>query len=95
MLEHTNSSLIEINYTYSGVNCEHVTLKLLIAEIEDIEHILVKCNDVGTVWRKIWSWWSLPTPIIYPSLSIAEVALETIMSMAVLRSSKLLMGYSK
>ncbi|GKE76555.1 RNA-directed DNA polymerase, eukaryota, reverse transcriptase zinc-binding domain protein [Tanacetum coccineum] len=41
---------------------------------EDIEHVLVKCPRVSLIWRKVWSWWNLPTPVSFPSFSIMDVA---------------------
>ncbi|GKG33463.1 RNA-directed DNA polymerase, eukaryota, reverse transcriptase zinc-binding domain protein, partial [Tanacetum coccineum] len=27
--------------------------------IEDSDHVLVRCQKVCGIWRKVWSWWSL------------------------------------
>ena len=41
------------NFIARGVALSSSMCYLGDVEIEDIEHILVKCNNVGMVWRKI------------------------------------------
>ncbi|GJT10444.1 putative RNA-directed DNA polymerase [Tanacetum coccineum] len=36
-------------------------------EVEDIEHCLIKCSRVLPYWKKVWSWWNLPSPVVFPS----------------------------
>ncbi|GJV21946.1 reverse transcriptase domain-containing protein [Tanacetum coccineum] len=42
---------------------------------EEIDHCLVRCPMVIPVWRKIWSWWNLPQPLIFHSFSISDIVL--------------------
>nr|GEX91763.1 reverse transcriptase domain, reverse transcriptase zinc-binding domain protein [Tanacetum cinerariifolium] len=42
--------------------------------IEDIDHVLVRCQKVCGIWRKVWGWWSLPPPISFPPFSAVEIA---------------------
>ncbi|GJY48687.1 RNA-directed DNA polymerase, eukaryota, reverse transcriptase zinc-binding domain protein [Tanacetum coccineum] len=44
-------------------------------EEEDIEHCLIRCPRVLPIWRKVWSWWHLPSPVTFPSFSITDIAL--------------------
>ncbi|GJR90437.1 hypothetical protein Tco_0214448 [Tanacetum coccineum] len=44
-------------------------------EEEDIEHCLIRCPHVLPIWRKVWSWWHLPSYITFPSFSITYISL--------------------
>ncbi|GKF51880.1 hypothetical protein Tco_0148347, partial [Tanacetum coccineum] len=41
---------------------------------EDVHHILISCSRVLLVWRKVWSWWNLDSPVDFPSFDIRDVA---------------------
>ncbi|GKB37354.1 hypothetical protein Tco_0882296 [Tanacetum coccineum] len=43
------------------------------SDSEDFDHVLVTCDRVSGVWRKVWSWWNLPRPFSFPPLSIVEI----------------------
>ncbi|GJT42188.1 putative RNA-directed DNA polymerase [Tanacetum coccineum] len=66
----TRPNLIARGVALLSSNCP-----LCDSEVEDIEHIWVKCPNVSMVWRKIWSWWNLPPPISFLSFSISDIAL--------------------
>lgn len=59
---------------------------------EDLEHCLIKCSMVLPIWRKVWSWWGLPSPIYFPSFSIKDIALGKIGSINCTKTSKILQG---
>ncbi|GJY20490.1 RNA-directed DNA polymerase, eukaryota, reverse transcriptase zinc-binding domain protein [Tanacetum coccineum] len=44
------------------------------SDIEDSKHVLLKCQCASMIWRKVWSWWNLPSPISFPSFSISDIA---------------------
>ncbi|GJW72426.1 RNA-directed DNA polymerase, eukaryota, reverse transcriptase zinc-binding domain protein [Tanacetum coccineum] len=64
--------------TRSNLAARGITLPLLRCpfcnlDIEDLDHVLVNCQCVRIVWRKVWSWWNLPPPISFPSFSISDI----------------------
>ncbi|GKA81793.1 RNA-directed DNA polymerase, eukaryota [Tanacetum coccineum] len=38
--------------------------------IEDSDHVLVRCQKVCGIRRKMWSWWSLPPPTSFPPITL-------------------------
>ncbi|GJT38799.1 zinc finger, CCHC-type containing protein [Tanacetum coccineum] len=61
-------------------------------EEEDLDHCLIKCSRVLPIWKKVWSWWHLPTPSSFPSFGIKDIALGTITSNGCLLSNKAIHG---
>ncbi|GJS09735.1 RNA-directed DNA polymerase, eukaryota, reverse transcriptase zinc-binding domain protein [Tanacetum coccineum] len=49
--------------------------------IEDVHHVLVACPRVARVWRKVWAWWNLDMPTVFPSFSIDQIAMENVYSL--------------
>ncbi|GKF21783.1 hypothetical protein Tco_0070421, partial [Tanacetum coccineum] len=43
-------------------------------DIEDIDHVLVSCQKVCGIWRKVWSWWNLPPTTSFSSFPAIEIA---------------------
>ncbi|GJW81523.1 putative reverse transcriptase domain-containing protein [Tanacetum coccineum] len=43
-------------------------------EVEDIKHCLIKCSRVLPIWRKVWSRWNLPFPMVFPSFQVIAYA---------------------
>ncbi|GJZ57680.1 hypothetical protein Tco_0613174 [Tanacetum coccineum] len=48
-------------------------------EVEDIKHCLIKCSRVLPIWRKVWSRWNLPFPMVFPSFQVLEWRLEQLL----------------
>ncbi|GKE77970.1 hypothetical protein Tco_1544090 [Tanacetum coccineum] len=59
---------------------------------EDIDHCLIRCPRVLSIWKKIWSWWHLDNPISFPSFSIKDIALGNIGSRGCYRVNKVIHG---
>nr|GEX00501.1 hypothetical protein [Tanacetum cinerariifolium] len=63
------------NLISRGVPLASVLCPFCENEEEGIEHCLIRCPRVMPIWRKVWSWWQLPTPVTFPSFSIMDIAL--------------------
>ncbi|GJU68923.1 putative RNA-directed DNA polymerase [Tanacetum coccineum] len=63
-----------INLSYRGVVLPSSNCPLCLNAPEDIDHCIVRCPCSISIWRKVWSWWNLSTPVIFPSFSIADIA---------------------
>ncbi|GKC84387.1 putative F-box domain-containing protein [Tanacetum coccineum] len=63
-----------------------------IGEGDEIDHCGISCPRVLPVWRKVWSWWNLPSPVVFPSFSVADVAMGRIDSFGGSRMNKVLHG---
>nr|GEV57275.1 RNA-directed DNA polymerase, eukaryota, reverse transcriptase zinc-binding domain protein [Tanacetum cinerariifolium] len=61
-------------------------------EEEGIEHCLIRCPRVMPIWRKVWSWWQLPTPVTFPSFLIMDIALGKLVTHDSLRLKKVIHG---
>ncbi|GJT83472.1 hypothetical protein Tco_1057814 [Tanacetum coccineum] len=59
---------------------------------DEITHCGISCPRVLPVWRKVWSWWNLPSPAVFPSFSVADVAMGKIDSFGGSRLNKVLHG---
>ncbi|GJY19325.1 F-box domain containing protein [Tanacetum coccineum] len=59
---------------------------------DEIGHCGISCPRVLPVWRKVWSWWNLPSPVVFPSFSVADVAMGRIDSFGGSRMNKVLHG---
>ena len=59
---------------------------------ENVEHCIILCPRVLGVWRKIWGWWNLNLPTIFPSFSIGDLASGSIASQGCPRTKKILHG---
>nr|GEX60654.1 RNA-directed DNA polymerase, eukaryota, reverse transcriptase zinc-binding domain protein [Tanacetum cinerariifolium] len=64
--------------------CNHVD--------EDIEHILINCTRVLAIWRKVWSWWQLTPPTIFPSFTVKDIALGFLNSRGYPKLRKIIHG---
>ncbi|GKB80745.1 RNA-directed DNA polymerase, eukaryota, reverse transcriptase zinc-binding domain protein, partial [Tanacetum coccineum] len=59
---------------------------------EEINHCFVRCPMVIPVWRKIWSRWNLPQPLIFPSFSISDIVLGKFRNLGCPSSNKIIKG---
>ena len=75
-----------------GVNISSVLCPFCDVEEESVDHCLIKFPWVRLVWRKIWSWWHLDYPILFPSFSIHDIALGNIGNLSCPRLNKVLNG---
>ncbi|GJY75974.1 hypothetical protein Tco_0481090 [Tanacetum coccineum] len=62
---------------------------------EDMEHILIKCPRVLSIWRKIWSWWHSTRPSSFPSFNVKDIAFGSITSHGCPRVRKVISGVFK
>ncbi|GJZ39038.1 putative RNA-directed DNA polymerase [Tanacetum coccineum] len=81
-----------LNLSSRGVSLPSHLCTFCETEIEDIGHCLISCPKVVPVWRKIWSWWGLPSPTYFPSFSIKDIALGKIGSYSCAKTCKVLHG---
>ncbi|GKB12301.1 F-box domain containing protein [Tanacetum coccineum] len=61
-------------------------------EGDEIDHCGITCPRVLPVWRKVWSWWNMPSPVVFPSFLVADVAMGRIDSFGGSRMNKVLHG---
>ncbi|GKD92503.1 RNA-directed DNA polymerase, eukaryota, reverse transcriptase zinc-binding domain protein, partial [Tanacetum coccineum] len=66
------------NLLLRGVDISSTACPFCDCNVEDIKHCLIKCPKVLPVWKKVWCWWNLESPISFPSFSIADIALRKI-----------------
>ena len=59
-----------ISWCYVGVSacafCDNA--------IEDLDHCAINCPFVLLIWRKVWCWWNLASPVAFPSFLISDIA---------------------
>ncbi|GKD88946.1 RNA-directed DNA polymerase, eukaryota, reverse transcriptase zinc-binding domain protein, partial [Tanacetum coccineum] len=39
---------------------------------EDIDHCIIRCPRSTCIWRKIWGWWNIDLPLVFPAFSIRD-----------------------
>lgn len=69
------------NLSLRGVSFNSTTCPFCEEFDEDIDHCLIRCPRVLSVWRKDWNWWNLDPPVLFPSFGISDIAL--VLSMVV------------
>ncbi|GKA61680.1 putative RNA-directed DNA polymerase, eukaryota, reverse transcriptase zinc-binding domain protein [Tanacetum coccineum] len=67
-----------VNLDLRGINMASNLCPFCDTCVEDIEHCLINCSHSLAVWRKIWSWWNMPSPLSFPIFSIKDIALGNI-----------------
>nr|GFC02919.1 hypothetical protein [Tanacetum cinerariifolium] len=65
----TCSNLMARGISLPSYNCPFCWL-----DIEDINHVLISCQKVCGIWKKVRSWWNLPPPTSFASLPVIELA---------------------
>ncbi|GJZ50986.1 RNA-directed DNA polymerase, eukaryota, reverse transcriptase zinc-binding domain protein [Tanacetum coccineum] len=83
----TRANLASRHITLASSDCPFCDIK-----VEQVVHCLIRCPRVIPIWRKIWSWWSLATPISFPSFSITDIAMGNIGSGGCMHMRKVLNG---
>ncbi|GJU26052.1 putative RNA-directed DNA polymerase, eukaryota, reverse transcriptase zinc-binding domain protein [Tanacetum coccineum] len=63
------------NLAMRGIDIPSTLFLLCDSAEESIEHCLISCSRVLPIWKKVWSWWQLDPPALFPSFSIADIAL--------------------
>ena len=61
-----------------GINICSATCPFCESEEERISHCLVSCPFGIPFWRKVWAWWGLDTPVLFPSFSISDILLANL-----------------
>ncbi|GJZ31875.1 RNA-directed DNA polymerase, eukaryota, reverse transcriptase zinc-binding domain protein, partial [Tanacetum coccineum] len=69
-----NRLAMRLNLAARGVALVSTNCRFCDSDTEDIEHVLIRCPRVSMVWRKVWCWWNLPSPISFPSFSVLDIA---------------------
>ncbi|GJQ95270.1 GTP-binding nuclear protein Ran-3 [Tanacetum coccineum] len=60
------------------IDLQLILISFCDCNMEDIEHCLIKFPKVLPVWKKVWCWWNLESPVSFPSFSIVDIALGKI-----------------
>ncbi|GJZ23264.1 RNA-directed DNA polymerase, eukaryota, reverse transcriptase zinc-binding domain protein [Tanacetum coccineum] len=81
-----------VNLDLRGINMSSILCPFCDTCVEDIEHCLINCSHSLAIWRKIWSWWNMPSPLSFPSFSIKDIALGNIGLNGSSRISKVVHG---
>ncbi|GKA08346.1 putative RNA-directed DNA polymerase [Tanacetum coccineum] len=81
-----------VNLDLRGINMASNICPFCNTCVEDIEHCLINCSHSLAIWRKIWSWWNMPSPLSFPSFSIRDIALGNIGLNGSSRISKVVHG---
>ncbi|GJT62105.1 RNA-directed DNA polymerase, eukaryota, reverse transcriptase zinc-binding domain protein [Tanacetum coccineum] len=90
-----NKLATRTNHLIHGINIASNLCPLCDNEEEDMEHILIKCLRVLSIWRKIWSWWHLTRPSFFPSFTVKDIALGSSTSHDCPRLKKVISGVFK
>ncbi|GKE52726.1 RNA-directed DNA polymerase, eukaryota, reverse transcriptase zinc-binding domain protein, partial [Tanacetum coccineum] len=80
------------NLISRGVNITSTGFPFCHNEDEYIDHCLICCPQVITIWRKVWSWWQLDTPVSFPSFSISDISLGTFTNLGCPKLNKVIYG---
>ncbi|GJT68148.1 RNA-directed DNA polymerase, eukaryota, reverse transcriptase zinc-binding domain protein [Tanacetum coccineum] len=67
-----------VNLNLRGINMASNLCPFCNTCVDDIEHCLINCSHSLAIWRKIWSWWNMPSPLSFPCFSIKDIALGNI-----------------
>ncbi|GJU77678.1 reverse transcriptase domain, reverse transcriptase zinc-binding domain protein [Tanacetum coccineum] len=59
---------------------------------EYIGHYLNNCPRVIPIWRKVWSWWQLDTPVSFPSFSISDISFGNFANLGCPKLNKVVYG---
>ncbi|GJZ78840.1 putative RNA-directed DNA polymerase [Tanacetum coccineum] len=81
-----------VNLDLRGINMASNLCPFCNTCVEDIEHCLINCSHSLAIWRKIWSWWNMPSLLSFPSFSIKDIALGNIGLNGSSRISKVVHG---
>nr|GEU64878.1 arginine repressor C-terminal-like domain-containing protein [Tanacetum cinerariifolium] len=65
------------NLASRGVVLEFANCPFCDNIIEDLDHYVIKCPVILPIWRKVWSWWDMVPPVVFPSLTIYDIARDT------------------
>nr|GFC77194.1 hypothetical protein [Tanacetum cinerariifolium] len=80
----TRANLASLGVDLDSANClfcDNIT--------EDLDHCVIKCPVVLPIWRKVWSWWDMVPPAVFPSftiLTLLEVPLTRLIIQGLERS---------
>ncbi|GJY65533.1 putative RNA-directed DNA polymerase [Tanacetum coccineum] len=80
------------NLVARGVNIESDLCALCDASSESTSHCLVVCPRVKVIWRKIWSWWNLATPVSFPSFDVLDICMNKVVDLGCSRLNKVIHG---
>ncbi|GJW42345.1 RNA-directed DNA polymerase, eukaryota [Tanacetum coccineum] len=64
----------QANLASRGVILEPANCPLCDNIIEDLDHCVMKCLVILPIWQKVWSWWDMVPPVVFPSFTISDIA---------------------
>ncbi|GJX46081.1 RNA-directed DNA polymerase, eukaryota, reverse transcriptase zinc-binding domain protein [Tanacetum coccineum] len=62
------------NLASRGVDLDSANCPFCNNITEDLDHCVTKCPIVLPIWRKVWSWWDMVPPVVFPSFTISDIA---------------------
>ncbi|GJU71070.1 RNA-directed DNA polymerase, eukaryota, reverse transcriptase zinc-binding domain protein [Tanacetum coccineum] len=87
-----NRHLTRSNLAIRGVALPSFNCPLCNEEVESLEHCIINCPRVLPIWRKIWSWWNLVSPSVFPSFTIEDIVKNYVKANGCSRTNKALNG---
>ncbi|GKA04201.1 RNA-directed DNA polymerase, eukaryota, reverse transcriptase zinc-binding domain protein [Tanacetum coccineum] len=62
------------NLASRGVDLDSANCPFCNNITEDLDHCVTKCPIILPIWRKVWSWWDMVPPVVFPSFTISDIA---------------------
>nr|GEX75605.1 inactive leucine-rich repeat receptor-like protein kinase CORYNE [Tanacetum cinerariifolium] len=66
------------NLDLRGISLPSINCPFCEAVNEDLDHCIINCSRVLGIWRKVWSWWNLDSPLVFLSFSISDIVLGNV-----------------
>nr|GEZ47043.1 RNA-directed DNA polymerase, eukaryota, reverse transcriptase zinc-binding domain protein [Tanacetum cinerariifolium] len=63
------------NLAFRGLALRSVKRPFCDIDEEVLDHCILKCPHVISIWRKMWSWWQLSTLVLFSSFSIKDISI--------------------
>nr|GEX07753.1 RNA-directed DNA polymerase, eukaryota, reverse transcriptase zinc-binding domain protein [Tanacetum cinerariifolium] len=83
----TRSNLASRGVPLSSSHCP-----FCMVEEETLVHCIISCPHVLSIWRKIWSWWNLDSPLVFPSFSITDIVIGNVKTSGCSHTNEVLNG---
>ncbi|GJV23279.1 RNA-directed DNA polymerase, eukaryota, reverse transcriptase zinc-binding domain protein [Tanacetum coccineum] len=80
------------NLSHRGITLPFSMCPLCDVDLEIIEHCCINYPRVLMVWRKVWTWWNINLPHVFPSFSVSEIAAGLVRISGCSRINKILHG---
>ncbi|GKE06573.1 RNA-directed DNA polymerase, eukaryota, reverse transcriptase zinc-binding domain protein [Tanacetum coccineum] len=81
-----------LNLALRGISLPTTCCPFCEEDNEVLDHCIINCPSVLGIWRKVWSWWNLDLPLVFPSFSISDISLGNVRTRGDNRANKVLNG---